>query len=135
MDFESVWRRIQKEAGIKNITQLSEVIGKTHQTISAKKGQQKEFPIEWAYIVGKKYGLSLDWLLTGEEPVKAGMEKVPKNRYVLLLDEWLCEIANEDPRKEYWFQCAIEKTFPEFKEWAQRKSIVGLNRRLHETVA
>jgi hypothetical protein len=135
MDFVSVWERIKKSTDIRNITQLSVIIGKTQPTVSAKQGQKKEFPIEWAYLVAEKYGLSLNWVLKGEEPVRAGAAKEPKNRYILMLDEWLEEIANEDPRKEYYFQCSIEKTFPEFKEWMQRKNAANQHRRMAETVA
>ena len=52
--------------GVKNISQLVKIVGKTQQVVSAKKAQGKEFPIEWAYLVAKKYNLSTDWVLTGE---------------------------------------------------------------------
>lgn len=135
MNFSEVWGRIKKETEVKTVTQLAEIIGKTQANVSIKKGKNEDFPIEWAYKVSEKYGLSLNWILKGEEPIRAGVEKAPKNRYVLLLDEWLYEIANEDPRKEYWFQCSIEKTFPEFKDWVQRKNAANQHRRFAETVA
>jgi len=135
MDFVTVWERIKEKTDIKNISQLSVIIGKTQPTVSAKQKQKKEFPIEWAYLVAEKYNLSLNWILKGEEPIKAENEKNPKNRYILLLDEWLNEIANADPRKEYWFQCSIERTFPEFKEWVQQKKTTDQRRRITESVA
>jgi hypothetical protein len=87
MDFATVWARIKDSTDIKNISQLAVIIGKTQPTVSAKQSQKKEFPIEWAYLVGKKYDLSLDWLLTGEEPIRAEAAREPKNSFVLLIDE------------------------------------------------
>lgn len=135
MDFISVWERIKKSTGIKNITQLAAVIGKTQPTVSAKQGQKKEFPIEWAYLVSEKYGLSLNWILKGEEPIRAGAAKEPKNGYVLLIDEWLDEMKREDPRREEWFKCNFEDSFPSFKSWAQRKNAADQRGRLVEAVA
>ncbi len=135
MTFEDVWGRIKNETDIKNISQLSVIVGKTQQTVWAKQNQKKEFPVEWAYIVGKKYGLSLEWLLTGEEPVRAGAAREPKNSFVLLIDEWLYEMKREDPGREEWFRCNFEDCFPSFKSWAQRKNAANQHRRLAETVA
>ncbi|MGR0481814.1 MAG: helix-turn-helix domain-containing protein [Candidatus Electronema sp. V4] len=135
MDFVSVWERIKKSTDIKNITQLAAVIGKTQPTVSAKQGQKKEFPIEWAYLVSEKYGLSLNWVLKGEEPVRAGAAREPKNSYVLLIDEWVSEMRGEDPRREEWFKCNFEDAFPSFKSWMQRKNAANQHRRIPETVA
>lgn len=125
----------QKRNSYKKITQLAEIVGKTQQAVSAAKGKGKEFPIEWAYIVGKKCDLSLDWILTGEEPVRAGAAREPKNSYVLLIEEWLDEMKREDPRREEWFKCNFEDCFPSFKSWAQRKRAAVSGRRILETVA
>ena len=135
MNFADVWARIKKETHIKNLTQLAEIVGKTQQAVSAVKGKGKEFPVEWAYIVGKKYDISLDWLLTGEEPVRAGTAKEPKSSFVLLIDEWLYEMKREDPGREEWFRCNFEDCFPSFKSWAQRKKAANQHRRLAETMA
>lgn len=121
MIFSKVWERIRKEAGIKNISQLAQIVGKTHQTISAKKAQGKEFPIEWAYLVAKKYNLSTDWILTGEGDKHVEGKTGPENKFILRLEAWLNELKAGDPRKEYWFQCEIERTFPEFKEWEEQR--------------
>ncbi|MCI5146940.1 MAG: hypothetical protein D3923_15810, partial [Candidatus Electrothrix sp. AR3] len=71
MKFKIVWERIQKETDIENISQLSRIVGKTQPTVSAKKNQGKEFPIEWAYLVGERYNLVTKWILTGEGPKKS----------------------------------------------------------------
>jgi hypothetical protein len=121
MNFSNVWERIKKEASIKNISQLAKIIGKTHQTVSAKKAQGKEFPIEWAYLVAKKYNLSTDWVLTGEGDKHIEGKAGPESEYIMDMDIWLKELKTEDPRKEYWFQCEIERALPEFKEWREQR--------------
>jgi hypothetical protein len=135
MKFSEVWERIKSRTEIKNISQLAEIIGKTPQNVSVKKGKGEEFPIEWAYLVAEKYDLSLNWVLKGEEPVRAGAAREPKNSYVLLIDEWLDEMKGEDPRREEWFKCNFEDAFPSFKSWVERKKIANQHRRLVETVA
>jgi hypothetical protein len=121
MDFSSVWNRIKEETSIKNVTQLAGIVGKTQPNVSKKKAQGKEFPIEWAYLVAKKYNLSTDWILTGEGDKHVEGKAVPENQYIIMLEDWLNELKAEDPRKEYWFQCQIEETFPGFKEWLEQK--------------
>lgn len=121
-DFFPVWERIRKEAKIKSISQLAKIVGKTQQTVSAKKAQGKEFPIEWAYLVAKECNLSTDWILTGEGDKHVEGKAGPENRYIMLLDRWLSKLKEEDPRKEYWFQCTIEETFPGFKEWMEQQN-------------
>lgn len=121
MDFSKVWERVRKEAGIKNMSQLAQIIGKTHQTVSAKKAQGKEFPIEWAYLVAKEYNLSTDWILTGEGDKHVEGKAEPKNKFIIRLEAWLNYLTARDPRKEIWFECEIERHFPEFKEWEEKK--------------
>lgn len=121
MDFETVWKRIKEGTNIKNISQLAKIVGKTHQTISAKKAQGKEFPIEWAYLVAKECNLSTDWILTGEGDKYIEGKTGPENEYIMKLEAWVNELKEKDPRKEYWFQCEIERTFPEFKKWDEQK--------------
>lgn len=134
MNFMEIWGRVQQETEIKSLTNLAKLIGITQPSVSERK-RKNEFPLDWAYIIAKKYSLSMDWLISGEEPIRRNAIKEPKNKYIVLLDEWLNEIANADPRKEYWFQCSIEKTFPEFKEWVQQKNAADQYRRLAERVA
>ncbi len=134
LNFSEVWERIKKETAIKNQTQLGELIGITQQSISQKK-RENEFPIWWAYIIAKEYHLSMDWLFTGEKPIRIETAREPKNSYGLLIDEWLDEIKREDPGREEWFRCNFEDAFPSFKSWAERKKIANQHRRLAETVA
>lgn len=67
MEFVSVWKRLKEELGIKNYSQLAEIIGVSASNVSKKK-QKNEFPADWAFLVGKKYNLLTDWILTGIGP-------------------------------------------------------------------
>ncbi len=119
MTFEYVWKRIKEETLIKNVSQLAKIVGKTQPTISAKKKQGKEFPIEWAYLVGEKYNLATKWILTGEGPKWKIQE--PRRRFLILVDNWLDKITESDPEREAWFKYHFLDSFPNFKDWHKEK--------------
>jgi len=74
MNFDSCWKRIKDELSIKNYTQLSEIIGTSTSNITKKK-QQGVFPVEWAYTIGKKYGVLTEWIMTGDGPKSLDKDK------------------------------------------------------------
>jgi hypothetical protein len=76
MSFLSVWQRILEETDIKKLNELAEIVETTQPYISRKK-KQDDFPVEWAYKVGRKYNLLTEWLLTGEGPKKIGSYETP----------------------------------------------------------
>ena len=149
-NFTAAWGRIKSETNVANFNELSEVVGKTQPSISARK-KAGDFPIEWAYLVAKKYNLSTEWILTGEgakfasasrpeeqgdyrsvvveekqtdeiaEPTEKYEEILPseeeRERFLDLLRAWLLELEQADPKRIYWFECAFEDSFPEFKKW------------------
>jgi len=148
-NFAAAWGRIKDETNISNFNELSEVVGKTQPSISARK-KAGDFPIEWAYLVAKEYNLSTEWILTGEgekgrilsrrgsarysgllvegkqktelsEPTEKYEKILPsgeeRERFLELLKSWLLELEEGDPKRIYWFECAFEDSFPEFKEW------------------
>ncbi len=129
-----IWGRVQEGTDITSLSNLSKLIGITQPSVSERK-RKNEFPLDWAYVIAQKYNLSMDWLITGKGPKRIGAEHEPKNSYVLLIDEWLDEMKQEDPRREEWFKCNFEDCFPSFKSWAQRKNAANQHRRLAETVA
>ena len=137
MDFKNAWERITKETKIKTLADLGKIIGKTSQNISTRK-KKGNFPIEWAYLVGKKYQLSLDWILDGTGPKRINQvtdTREPSKEYILELEEWLVEITEDDPRKQYWFECTIEESFPGFKQWRRKKAKTNYNDNLNERMA
>ncbi|XCN73882.1 MAG: helix-turn-helix domain-containing protein [Candidatus Electrothrix aestuarii] len=40
-----------------------------------------------------------------------------RERFLNLLRAWLLVLEEADPKRIYWFECAFEDSFPEFKEW------------------
>lgn len=134
MLFDKIFDRVKKETNIKSISELADFLGTSQPYVSRRKSKD-DFSVKWAYQIAIAYGLSTEWIMTGNGPKKLAGKVPLGNKYLLLLEEWLNEIANEDPRKEYWFQCTIEEAFPSFKEWAQRKKTVDQGRRLAERVA
>ena len=38
-------------------------------------------------------------------------------RFLDLLRAWLLALEEADPKRIYWFECAFEDSFPDFKEW------------------
>lgn len=67
MEFISVWKRLKENLRIKNYSELAEIIGVSASNVSKKK-QKNEFPANWAFLIGKKYNLSTEWILTGLGP-------------------------------------------------------------------
>lgn len=151
-NFTAAWDRIKEETNLSNFNELSEVVGKTQPSISARK-KAGDFPIEWAYLVAKEYNLSTEWILTGKglkflspEKEKTGNYQRPvveenqqnevaestekyeeilpceeeRDRFIELLKSWLLELEQIDPKRIYWFECAFEDSFPEFKAWKKK---------------
>jgi hypothetical protein len=119
-DFIEVWGRINNETEIQSLSKLASLLGITQPSVSERKKRGK-FPIEWAYIIGMQYNLSTDWILTGEGPKRKYEE--PKKKFLLLIDQWLCEITQNDPGREEWFKYHFIDAFPKFDTWARRKEL------------
>lgn len=116
--FNKIWTRIKKETGIKNLTELAHIVESTQQYVSRKK-KLDDFPIKWAYFIGKKHNLLTEWVFTGQGPKRLTAETIgtkSENEFLQLLIEWVKEIADRDPKRKEWFKCQIEDKFPTFKE-------------------
>ncbi len=84
----------------------------------------------------KKFDVNINWLLTGEGPRYINEEikderVAPKS--ILLLEKWLKEFSEDDPRNEIWFERELERKIPEFKEWVKKKESV-FSRKIREPV-
>lgn len=119
--FKECWERIQQKTSIENYVQLAEIIGISKSNITKRKDEDV-FPIEWAFWVGDKFGLTTEWILKGEEVRNVELaEKKRKFEILKKVEEWLSEEVKKNPKREIWFEVEFEKTFQEFKEWKQEK--------------
>jgi len=119
--FEEIWGRIKQETPLKKLTELAEITGITQSGLSKAK-RRNEFSGSWAYIVGKKYGLLTEWIMTGKGPKK--LEELPKSRKFELLnefEEWLSEEVRMDPKRKDWFELQLLDSFSAFREWKQKR--------------
>jgi hypothetical protein len=116
INFSEIWERVRISTDIDSLTKLAKLLGITQPSVSDRKSKGI-FPVEWAYVVARKYNLSLDWLLTGEHPKGEAVQDKPINAYVLLIDAWLESMTAKDARREEWFKCNFEDAFPSFKSW------------------
>ena len=127
MTFEKIWERIKNETKINNFTELAKVAKTTHQYVSRKK-KANDFPIKWAYLVAKKYGLSTEWILTGKGPKRLDQQATRatyENEFLELVDEWLTDLTRKEPRRAEWFRYQFEDSFPGFKEWMKQREAQG----------
>jgi len=119
--FEEIWARIKRETPLRKLTELAEITGITQSGLSKAK-RRNEFSGSWAYIVGKKYGLFTEWIMTGKGPKK--LEELSKSRKFELLDEfeeWLSEEFRRDPKRKDWFELQLLDSFSAFREWKQKR--------------
>ncbi len=119
-NFDFVWNRISGETGLKSLRQLSVIIEKRQPTISAAKAKG-EFPPGWAYLVGKKYGLLTEWIMTGEGPKRIS-EGVVINPLLIEVNEWL----NEEKKHESLefrnlFQSQMIRAFFDYEKWKRKR--------------
>ncbi|WP_456385300.1 helix-turn-helix domain-containing protein [Desulfolithobacter sp.] len=125
--FIDIWERIKKETELKTLTQLGKVVESTQQYVSRKK-KANDFPIKWAYLVAKKYGLSTEWIMTGKGPKRLDQQPTRanyENNFLELVDEWLTELIRKQPRRAEWFRYQFEDSFPGFKEWLKQREAKG----------
>lgn len=121
--FSVCWARLREKTDIKNQAQLANIVGKTQAYISKMKKQNIFLP-EWAYFVSLRYDVSIDWILTGNEPTQAKDVK-SKTGYVISIlneiDDWLKNMTVREPQRAEWFSVSFQDAFPMFREWKKRK--------------
>ena len=140
--FNEIWERIKKETDIKTLKELAKKVDTTQSYVSRKK-QKNEFPVKWAYSIGREYSLLTEWIITGEGPKNLFATNEPNIIYTkktikhkepagkdkeidfLLkkIKQWLLEIKSENPKRVSWFECILEDKIPEYREWAKNKRI------------
>ena len=121
MSFEQVWNRLQEEIKVKNQQELAGVINLSQAVVSKYK-TKNIFPIEWAYIIAKKYGLLTEWIMTGEGPKRLGdavnsnQEKTRKG----IIEEWVQDVRKKEGH-DGRIVMELSLQVPEFREWYREK--------------
>lgn len=120
--FEEAFKRIEAATGIKTMTELAKIVGSSQQYIS-KKSREGAFPVVWAHEVAKKYGLSTDWIMTGEGPRRLSeLQHCRKFEMLNEFEEWLTEEVRKKPSRKEWFEIQLLDSFQPFKKWIEAKN-------------
>lgn len=75
-DVTSVLERLAQTLGSRTGSQLAEALGVSPQTISSWKSRES-VPYAQCVSIASEWGISLDWLLTGEGQMRRGEGQVP----------------------------------------------------------
>lgn len=120
-NFDAVWKRISEETGIKSLRQLAVIIDKKQPTISAAKAKG-EFPPGWAYIVGRRFGLLTEWIMTGEGQKKPGTVAI--NPLLDDVNEWLNEEEKQkDAEFRILFRRQMIRAFFDYEAWVKKRKM------------
>ncbi|MEG6548904.1 helix-turn-helix transcriptional regulator [Desulfocurvibacter africanus] len=68
-DFHSVFARMKEAVGASTDAELGAALGLKQQTVSAAKSK-KQIPPAWITKIASEHGISADWLLFGESPMR-----------------------------------------------------------------
>lgn len=120
-NFDEIWERIKSETNLSSFKDLGEIIDRTGPAVSGAKAKN-EFPPGWAYLVGKKFGLLTEWIMTGEGPKR--INEATKSRKLEILnqvEEWLNEEIRMNPGRETWFEFQMMDFFESFKKWKRKR--------------
>lgn len=123
MGFLSVWERITSETELKKMIHLASFVGVSQAFVSKKK-KENDFPIDWAFKIAQKYGLSTDWIMTGKEPKRFDDLQVTQMYDFPIMkeiDQWLKDLVVKEPYRREWFRGNFEDAFPMFKQWKKRR--------------
>lgn len=112
--FLESWGRVKKNTPLENFIQLSEIVETSESNITKRKNEDN-FPIEWAFMIARKYGLTTEWILTGE----GKRELTAEDTFFHELEMWGKEIGNSE--NITWLKNQIEVAFPAFKKWKEEK--------------
>lgn len=111
--FLECWKRIKENTPIKTYTKLAQIVDSSQQYVSTK-AKAGEFPAEWAFKVGRKYGILTEWILTGEGPKRIGQAQ----GFFATIEEWAKETGEGNTR---WFENQFRAAFPQFVTWEREK--------------
>ena len=124
MSFAEAWERIKNSTPLKTLNDLAGLIQTSQPNVSRRK-KEKNFPAEWAYAVGKKYGIFTEWIMTGEGPKNLSDFQQEKEDFLTgYIAEWIKEQTGKDPDFNQNFQTDCALAFPDFAEWLKKRKAV-----------
>lgn len=118
-EFDKIFERIKEVTDIKNMVQLAKVVSTVPSNVSKKRKEDK-FSVEWAYKVGKKYGVLTEWIVTGEGPKSLDQSIARKTELISGIEKWILDKENNLPGALIWFDIEFKRKFPEFEEWIEK---------------
>lgn len=75
----------------------------------------------------RHYDVNPTWLLMGEGPIRPGegSGKIAQleDPTITELKLWLNELRGDEPGIYFWFRVELQKKFPEYKEWLDKKRV------------
>jgi len=74
--FEVVFARMMQAVGTKKAADVATALGISHSSVSGSK-RRGNIPDSWYGIIADKYGVSMDWLRTGEGEMRRPSEQLP----------------------------------------------------------
>ncbi len=122
--FESTFERVKRVTGWKKQQELTDFLGISSSAITGPK-KRNAFPLEWAFKIAQAFETSTDWILTGKGLMRLG-ENVGQivqleDPTITELKSWLNELRGEEPGIYVWFRVELQKKFPDYKEWLDKK--------------
>jgi Bacteriophage CI repressor helix-turn-helix domain len=122
VDFSGILSRIKNETEIKTLTGLAKFLNTTQQYVSKRKAKN-DFPVKWAFKIGREYGLLTEWIMTGEGIKSLDEQNKQQFRNPILndVDEWLTEQIQKEPFRKDWFEGNLLDEFPSFSDWRNKK--------------
>lgn len=99
---KEVLDRLQVVCGVSNDSDLCKLLNLPRTTISTWRGRNS-VPYALCVDLAVKHGISLDWLLTGQEPVQRNQKSVPQEELLSKRHEALLSMfdaLNEDQKRE-----------------------------------
>ena len=123
MAFNEIWQRVEQETRIRSQKKLAEELSISRAVVSKWKNLNM-FPVEWAYRIAQKYGLSTEWIMTGEGPKRlseAGEDKSQQEKEQPrgMIEEWGRFLVESSQEARVVLRLSREST--DFAEWLRQQ--------------
>ncbi|MBU0484824.1 MAG: helix-turn-helix domain containing protein [Proteobacteria bacterium] len=118
-NFDEIWTRVKGETDIKKLKLLAGFVEVTPQSLSNRR-KENSFPVEWAYLISKKYKINIEWLMEGTGPKDLNQARLDID-ILNMIEKWIKEEEKNNPGATAWFSFDFRKKYPEFDRWEKRE--------------